>query len=173
MNTRGSLIGAIAVLCLLMLFATLPAQAQGRDHPRDPEFPGRVSNGQYDRARLRETVRRLVNHSRNFQNAVDNSLDRSKLDGTRLEDRVNYQAQRLHSAAVDLRNRLGDARDLNSSADEARKTLEVGSRLDNFVGRGKVDLRTKAFWDQIREDLRVISNAYGFRTGEFLNNNGR
>jgi len=149
------------------------ALAQGRDYPRDPEFPGRINNDRYDRGRLRETVRRLADHSRSFQTAIDRSLDRSRLDGTRREDRINFQAQNLRIAAVELRDKLSDGRDLDRSANEARKALEIASRLDNFVSRGNVDLRSRAFWDQIRGDLRVISNAYGFRAGEFLNNSGR
>jgi hypothetical protein len=173
MKNRRSFLSAVVTLGLLILSMSSLALGQGRDHPRDPEFPGRINNERYDRDRLREAVRRLVNHSRNFQTAIDNSLDRSKLDGTRREDRINYQAQNLRNASVELRDKLGDARNLDRSANEARRALEVGSRLDNFVSRGTVDLRSRAFWDQIRGDLRVISTAYGFRTGEFLNNNGR
>ena len=173
MKNRKSFLSAVVSVGLLSLCLSSLALAQGRDHPRDPEFPGRINNERYDRGRLREAVRRLVDHSRSFQTAIERSLDRSKLDGTRREDRINIQAQNLRNAAVELREKLGDARNLDRSANEARRALEVGSRLDNFVSRGNVDLRSRAFWDQIRGDLRAISSAYGFGTGEFLNNNGR
>jgi hypothetical protein len=155
---------------ILALGVPILTAAQSRDYGywQRRDYPGGQYNSRYDRGQLRDAVRRVSDRSRSFEYSVDRYLDRSRLDGTRREDRINDEVNNFRDAASSLRNRLGDARSLNNSADEARRLLELGSRIDAFMSRRNLDNRAESTWSQIREDLRMIANAYGFRPGEFF-----
>lgn len=154
MANRTKNILTITAAALMALFLPLIAQAQGNwDYRRD--------NNRYDNRALRDVSRRLDDRSRDFQRDMDRALDRSRLDGTRREDRINDIAREFHRAASDLRNSVGDGRNLSRSSDEARRVLAVGSRLNEFMDRQRLDNHLQSDWSQIRQDLRQIANIYG------------
>lgn len=116
-----------------------------------------------DHRGLREVTRRLHRHSEDFQRNLDRSLDRSRIDGTRREDRINDIARDFSNAADRLRDKIGDGDNLNRSADEARRVLQLGERIDQFVARANFNSRVQSDWSQIRQQLRFISDVYGYR----------
>ena len=65
-------------------------------------------------------------------------------------------------AAQRLKDRVGDGRDPNRGANEARALLQSASRIDRYVARVQLDSRTYSDWSQIRQDLRTIADIYGF-----------
>ncbi|HVF55308.1 MAG TPA: hypothetical protein VM934_04110 [Pyrinomonadaceae bacterium] len=139
-----------------------------RDYGRDDRYgrrSGRISD--YERRTLRDTARRLSNRSRDLQRDVDRLLDNSRYDDTRREDRVNDDVRRFRETADRFRDRAGDSNDLNRSAGEARQLLDAASRVSNYLRRLRLDSRTSNEWAQIRNDLRTISDIYGFRFRDF------
>jgi hypothetical protein len=38
--------------------------------------------------------------------------------------------------------------------------LQIGARIDQFIGRQRLDSRAESDWMQIRQDLRLIANIY-------------
>jgi hypothetical protein len=170
MLDRQRILKSFVTTAILALGIPMLTAAQGRDYPYTPrrDYPGGQYNFRYDWGQLRDAVRRVSDRSRSFENIIDRNLDRSRLDGTRREDRINDEVRNFRNAASSLRNRLGDARSLNNSADEARRLLDMGSHIDQFMSRRHLDNRAEITWSQIRDDLRTIANAYGFRAGEFL-----
>ena len=168
MTNRRRLIMNVAATALLALFLPLIASAQGNYNPwgRDRRDNGRYGS-RYDSRALSNAARRLDDRSRDFQRHLDSALDRSRYDGTRREDRINEIAIEFHDAASSLRNRVGDGGDFNRGLNEARRVLQIGSRIDQLVSRQRLDGRTRSDWAQLRQDLRVIADIYG------LNFNGR
>jgi hypothetical protein len=128
-----------------------------RDDRRDRDY------GRYDGRSLRDAARRVTDRSRDFQRHLDQALDHSRYDDTRREDRINDIAQDFRNAANDFRNEVGDGRNLNRGANEARRLLQLGSMIDRFISRNRLDARSASDWSQIRQDLRLISDAYGQR----------
>lgn len=169
MTNRRRFILNVMASALIALFLPLIASAQGNYDPWGRDRRDR-DNGRYDSRTLRDAARRLDNKSRDFQRHLDSALDRSRIDGTRREDRINDIARDFRDAASDLKNEVGDGRNLNRSADEARRVLQLGSRIDQVMGRQRLNPRAESDWMQIRQDLRVIANIYGlnFNSG----NNG-
>ena len=141
-----------------------------RDRRRDDDYYGRGRSGRisdYDRRRLRDLARRIDSRSRDLQRDVDRLLDRSRVDGTRREDRINNDFQHFRNAAARFKDTAGDSNDLNRSADEARQLLNLASRVSNYLRRLRMDSRTANDWAQIRNDLRLVSDIYGFRFNDF------
>jgi hypothetical protein len=158
MTNRFKLIPTLIAAALVALCLPIMASAQGSYDPwnRNRDY------GRYGQRGLRDSIRRVRDRSDDFRNHLDRALDRSRIDDTRREDRINDIAAEFERAAIRLDNRFDNGRDLNRSHNEARHLLEVGARIDQLMARTRFrDGRVQSVWAQIRQDLRVIANAYG------------
>lgn len=173
--TKRSFILSFFAVAIFALSLPVLASAQGN---WDPWGNGR-NNGRnnrrrdddryynYNRRALKESINRVENRSDHFKDRLEDALDHSRLNGSNLEDRINELADRFQDAADDLKDAFDDGRNLNRSTDEARRLLQLGSQLDRFMYRARLDGHTEAHWSQIRRDLNVIANAYGFNFADF------
>jgi len=156
--TRFTLIKSIAFAALLALSLPVLAAAQGTYDPwgrnRDN---GRY--GRYDDRYLRDSIHRLDRLAKDFERDFDRALDRSRQNGSRREDVLNGEAREFRNAVGNLKSRFGNGRDLNRSANEAQRVLQVGNRLDRLAYRVN-DGRIASEWSQIQQELRVIADAY-------------
>ena len=163
MTNRRRFLPTIIATALMALFLPLVAAAQGNNGPwnrggRDND--DWRNRNRYDSRVLRDVTRRLEDRSSDFQRHLDSALDRSRYDGTRREDRINDIARDFRNAASDLRRSVNNGRNLDRSSDEARRVLQIGSRIDMFIARQRLDYRAASDWAQIRQDLRVIADIY-------------
>lgn len=142
------LAAAFLALCLPMV-----AAAQWPDYGRDRND----RNGRYDDRYLRDSIHRLDRLAKDFEKEVDRSLDRSRRDGTRNEDRINNEARQFRNAASSLKSRFGNGRDLNRSRGEAQRVLQEAQGLNRVV---RLDNRLSSQWSQIQRELNVIADAY-------------
>lgn len=156
-NTLKFSILAAAILAL-SLPAAAAAQLGGYPQNRYPD-----NRGRYDDRGLRDSVHRLDRLAKDFERDMDRALDRSRANGTSREDRINDDVHQFRDAVGDLKSRVGNGRDLNRSADEARRVLEEGQQLDRVARPRWFDSRLASEWSQIQQELRYISNVYGFR----------
>jgi len=154
--TRINLVKSIIFAALLAL--TLPAlvAAQG---VYDPWGRDNRNNGRNNDRYLRDSIQRLDRLAKSFERDMDRALDRSRQNGTRREDVLNGEARQFREAVGDLKSRFGNGRDLNRSANEAQRVLQSGNRLERVANRIN-DGRIRSEWSQIRQELRVISDAY-------------
>jgi hypothetical protein len=165
MNRFKSLV-AIFAFSLLVLSLPIVASAQWRDNRRNDDYYG---NGGYNR-NLQGTIRNLKNRSERFERQIDRELDRSRYDGRRQEDRINDMARDFANAVERLDDEYDNRRDYNSSRDEAQRVLQLGLQLDRALSRGRLSYNVQNEWNRIRQDLQVISNAFG---GYYNDNNNR
>lgn len=165
MNRFKSLV-AVFAFSLLVLSLPIVASAQWRDNRRNDDYYG---NGGYNR-NLQGTIRNLKNRSERFERQIDRELDRSRYDGRRQEDRINDMARDFANAVERLDDEYDNRRDYNSSRDEAQRVLQLGSQLDRVLSRGRLSYNVQNEWNRIRQDLQVISNAFG---GYYNDNNNR
>jgi hypothetical protein len=174
------LIPTVFAVALIALCLPAIATAQGsydpyggsygrdRDYRRDDN-----RNGYYDQRRLRDSVKRLDNLSGDFQRHLDSALDHSRLDDSQREDRINEVADDFHEASDNLKDRYDDGKNLNRSSGEARRLLQLGSVLNAFMLRNRLDGRVESDWSRIRQELNVVANAYGFNMADFENRDYR
>lgn len=153
-----------SILAAAILALSLPAAAaaqwgnypQGRDRNRD-------DYGRYNERALRDSVHRLDRLAKSFERNMDRALDRSRVNGTQREDRINAQVHQFRDAVGDLKSRIGNGRDLNRSADEARRVMQESQQVDRIARPRWFDNRLASDWSQIQRELRFISDVYGFR----------
>jgi hypothetical protein len=158
MTNRLRIIPTIIAAALVALFLPVMASAQGNYDPWNRNRNDGYNNNRW----LRDAIRRVSDRSDDFKDHLDSALDRSRIDDTRREDRINDIAREFERAANRLKDRFNDGRDLNRSAGEARRLLDIGARIDQFMSRSRINGRATSDWAQIRQDLRVISNAYNY-----------
>src|SRR2546423_12228658 len=96
-------IGAIAVLMLVAGLANV-AQAQ---------HPSRLSEGD-----LKGLISRLERDSAQFRQSLDSSLDHSRLDGSRAEDRINDFVKGFEEATDRLKDRFDDNHSASATVQE-------------------------------------------------------
>jgi outer membrane murein-binding lipoprotein Lpp len=135
---------AAAILALMLLagFANL-AQAQR---------PYRLSEGD-----LRGLIDRLERDSDQFRQSLDSSLDRSRLDGSRAEDRINDFIKDFEASTDRLKDRFDDDRSASATVQEV---LERGARIDRFVTNHRLTGRAYDDWRRVRTDLDELASAY-------------
>ncbi len=183
-HQRRRLVQTFILAALFAIALPVAASAQGnydpygrdRDYRRDRDR-GYGRNGDYrrnndsrygyDQRQLRDSVRRVKDRSNDFKKHIDSALDHSRYDGRRREDHINDEARNFHDAADRLKDHYDDGRNLNRSTEDARRLVQLDSHIDKFVSRNQLDGRTMSDWSAIRQDLRVIANAYGFRMSDF------
>jgi hypothetical protein len=161
MTNRRTLSFSIFAAAILALCLPVLAAAQGGYGY--PDY-GRNRNGQYgryDERYLKDSIQRLDRLAKDFERDLDRALDRSRVDGTQREDRINAQGHDFRRAVSSLKSNFGNGRDLNRSRDEAQRVLEEARQFDR-IGRARgIDNRVASEWSQIQQELRIISDAYG------------
>ncbi len=152
MTNRHTLKFSIFAAAILAFALPAAASAQYRGY------------GRYDDRGLRDSVQRLDRLAKDFERDVDRALDHSRANGSNREDQINNQVHQFRDAVGDLKSRVGNGRDLNRSSNEARRVLQEADQLDRFARRG-FDGRSGSSWSQIQQELRYISDVYGFGYG--------
>lgn len=158
---------SLVVAALFALALPLVASAQGR-YP-DYGYPD-YGRGRYEDRGLRDSIHRLDRLAKDFERELDRELDRSRVDGTRREDRLNQEARQFRNAVSRLKSRYGNGRDLNRSRDEAARVLEEAQQLERVIRPRWYGNGVSSQWGQIRRELNVIERAYGLYG---YNNRGR
>ena len=150
---------------VLALSLPVAAAAQWGGYPQD-RYPDNRNNGRYrrydDRA-LKDSAQRLDRLAKDFERDMDRALDRSRVNGTNREDRINEEVHQFRRAAADFKSRVGNGRDLNRSSDQARRVLDEAQQVNRIARPRWFDGRLSSQWSAIEQELRFISDVYGFR----------
>jgi len=144
---------------MLALFVPAVASAQNwPDYRRDRD------NGRYDNRYVRDSIQRLDRLAKDFEREVDRDLDHNRrVNGSRREDQINREAHEFRNAVGDLKSAFGNGRDMSRSSDEAQRVLRQANVVERIMPRQFASSRLSSLWSQIRNELNVISNAYGYR----------
>ena len=169
MINRRTLNFSIFAAAMLALCLPVLAAAQGGYGYPDYRRNRNGNYGRYDERYLRDSIHRLDRLAKDFERDLDRALDRSRVDGTRQEDRINAQGHDFRRAVSSLKSNFGNGRDLNRSRDEAQRVLQEARQFDRIGRLRAVDNRVANEWSQIQQELRIISDAYGLGYGGYNN----
>jgi hypothetical protein len=158
MNNRRTLKFSILAAVLALCLPALAAAQYGGRYPDDRNR----DYGRYDDRYLRDSVHRLDRLAKDFEHDMDQALDRSRVNGSRREDQINSVVHDFRRAVGDLKSRVGNGRDLNRSANEASRVLQLADQVDRVARPRWFDSRLGSEWSQIQRELRVVIDVYGF-----------
>lgn len=152
---------------------------------------GGYGNGGYG-YNIKSTVKNLKNKAERFENAVDryddDDDDRYNRGGyggyggygnggygnNNYGRNLERLADQFKDATDDLEDAYGNGRNMNNSADEARRVLDIASQIDREVynsRRGGNNVSGQ--WNSMRQDLNMLANAYGYNNNNRNNRNNR
>jgi hypothetical protein len=134
-----------SILCAVML-AGLFVVANAQDAPY------RISDKEVQKA-----MKQLKRDTEKFRKSLDSSLDRSRLDGTKQEDRINDFLHDYEKATERLYDRFKDNK---SVATDVETVLDGAARIDQFMRRHSPTGRAERDWSAVRQDLRRLAEAY-------------
>lgn len=147
---------AVSVIVLALLAAASPADAQWRADRRDDRRDDR-------RVSVERLIRQVETRSDAFRRSVDRALDRSRLDGSRREDRINEEVKQFERAV----DRLRDEFNRRDSRDETRRNVERVLREADEIGRA---IRTSNLartvdreWAVLRAELNTLADVYNLK----------
>ena len=145
------------------------------------------NNGYYDNGALKSTIRRVQNQARQLENAFDHN-NGGRYGGYGNGGSLENLTDQFKNAADDLEDEFGNGRNLSNSYDEASRLVQLGQQIDRMLGSngggrggrgnggyGGYNNNGMYAWNAIRNDLRVIANAYGigYNNRGYGNGNGR
>lgn len=138
----------LAVVFALVIFGSSEANAQRRGN--------KMTKAQVD-----VVIKRVEERVDRFVAQFNDSLDRSRLNNTNREDKLNERARDLESATDELRREF-DRRDTwSENAAEVRKCLNVASDIDVAMKARKFERTTENNWRAVVNELNALAKAYG------------
>jgi DNA-binding TFAR19-related protein (PDSD5 family)/mRNA-degrading endonuclease YafQ of YafQ-DinJ toxin-antitoxin module len=132
------------VACAILIALTASAAAAGAQE--------RMTDDQ-----LKNLIERVEKSTDNFRAALDSSLDKSLLDGSRTEDNINQFVKDFEQAADRLEDRYGDR---NAAAGLVSEVLRRASFIDNFMLRHALTPSAQSSWATLRTQLDDLARAY-------------
>jgi hypothetical protein len=139
---------AIAIPTLLA--GSLRAQDDRPRHPDRRQWMGQIS----------VIVRDCDLRATEFRSALARALDRSRLDGTRAEDRLNEHAKRLDVAIHRLRESWNREHDPERSREHVREAVAAAREINWAIETDQVRGRVQHEWDRLRAELSLLAGAF-------------
>ena len=146
------LIIATTTLCAFLILCLPSAEAQRRRSPR--------ARG-YTRAEVNAIIKRAEDRSDEFVKLFDRALDRSGLDGTKREDRLNERARELEKTLDDLRREFDRKENYIETRPEVSRALNKAEEINQVMRRRRMGGETERQWGLLRAELNTLADVYG------------
>ena len=115
--------------------------------------PYRVSDREVEKI-----LRRIEQQSDRFRSALDSSLDKSRLNGTREEDEINRFVKEFYEQTKTLRDHFDDHK---STSADVQAVLDRAASIDSFMRRNPMRRNDAAReWNRLRGNLDELAQVY-------------
>ncbi|HEX8145233.1 MAG TPA: hypothetical protein VF553_21885 [Pyrinomonadaceae bacterium] len=143
-----------AIALFMVAIVSTPAQAQyGRGY----------RNRGYTKAQVEQIIRRLETQSDRFVRSFDQSLDNSRMDGTRREDNLNQRARDLENALDVLRQEFDRTDRYQETRSQVSSVLNVAEEINRAVRNRRLRGNTERLWARVRSELNSLASIYNLR----------
>jgi len=133
--------GLVAALSLVIFAGR--AQAQVTDRINDDD--------------VKHILTRLDQTAGTFRKSLDHGLDRSSLDGTRREDRINDFVKNFAKTTDRLKEKFNDH---NQASGLVRDVLVSAQDIDRFMAEHRLSSQAQDDWSNVRGVLDDLARAY-------------
>jgi len=115
--------------------------------------PYRVTDREVERI-----LRSIEQQSDRFRSALDSSLDKSRINGTREEDDINRFVKEFYESTKTLRHRFDDHK---STSADVQTVLDRAASIDSFMRRNPMRRNNAAReWERLRGNLDELAQVY-------------
>ena len=150
MKTRLRIVITLSAVCAALLLLAVSGSAQPR------EARGRL----YTKAEVDRIIKRVETSSDKFKKEFDKALDRSRLNNTNREDRLNDYAKDLEHATDDLRKHFDRTDKWIENKEEVRTCLSLASKLNVAMRNRRLGPKVESRWVALRYDLNTLADVY-------------
>ncbi|MBA2621079.1 MAG: hypothetical protein H0U87_07755 [Acidobacteria bacterium] len=120
----------------------------------------RYNRVQVSKQQVEQLLERIEERSDHFSNALNKSLDRSRLDGSRAEDNITARARNLENATDELRREF-DHRDSHmENSTEVRKVINAARNVNRIMIRRNFSQRAEQSWVRLRSEINTLGRLY-------------
>lgn len=107
--------------------------------------------------RVESLLERVESRADRFRASLDEALDRSRADDTRLEDEINGYVQEFERATDRWKSHFGDK---NAATADAEEVLRRARSIDDFMAAHALTPRAQSDWADLRSALDELARAY-------------
>lgn len=133
---------------------------RGRSSNERPYDRNRNKRQEYSRDNVRNLVRQVEDRADVFRKEFDRHLDRSRLDGSRMEDRLNDVVQRFERATNALRKKSDRMAGWEEVREEVVQVVARGREVDSIMRRGQWGSNLEREWDRLRIAINELGRIY-------------
>jgi hypothetical protein len=141
------------VVAGVSLFAGMPARVAAQDANRDTVLTT---------ASVGEVVDRLAKRTGDFKSSFNHEIEKSLIDGTKLEDRVKRRADDLHDDAQKMKDEFHDKKDKNNPKvrEKVDRTLADAADINRIMVEHRFTDKLQREWSSLRSDLNGLAAVY-------------
>lgn len=139
----------VFILLVISGLSFIPVQAQGR-------YRGRF----YSKTDVNRIIVRVEERSDAFRKSVDNNLDRSRLDDTRREDRINNQVKQFETALDELRREFDRRDTFREVRREVERVMRQSDEINALLRNSRFSPVVEQQWRLLRADLNRLAGIY-------------
>lgn len=114
--------------------------------------PTRLSDDQVERL-----LERIEKSADKFRESIDDALDNSRANDSKLEKDVNRFVEAFENATDRLESRFDDDK---SSSEDVQEVLTRAAAINSMMARHAFNDRAQADWRLLRGDLNELARAY-------------
>ena len=149
----SNFVRSVCLVAGVTLIAGVPARVAAQDANRDSVLTT---------ASVGEVVDRLAKRTGDFKSSFNHEIEKSMIDGTRLEDRVKRRADDLHDDAQKMKDEFHDKKDKNHPKvrDKVDRTLADGADINRIMVEHRFTDKLQREWASLRADLNGLAAVY-------------
>lgn len=117
----------------------------------------------YNKRDVEQIIKRVEDSSDRFTRSFDRNLDRSRLDGTSLEDRLNHQVKQLEDRLDDLRDDFDRRDDWRETRQRVSGVMREAGEVNSIMRRGRFQGDVHSQWSYVKRDLNRLADTYNLR----------
>ncbi|MBA4186250.1 MAG: hypothetical protein H0X49_19910 [Acidobacteria bacterium] len=117
----------------------------------------------YSQQQVEQLLERIEERTDAFSTQLNKSLDRSRLDGSRIEDNIAERASELENATDELRREFDHNDTRGENRPEAEKVMITATNIDRLMRNRNFGGQTESTWAALRTEINILAKLYGLQ----------
>ena len=119
--------------------------------------PVLAQRGRWSREQIGDLIRTLERETNDFRKDFDRALDRSRLNNSGREDRVNASMKRFENEMDEVRREFARRDDWWDIRDNVRKAVNAARDVDRTMRNQRLGPQVERQWVAIRRGMNVLA----------------
>jgi hypothetical protein len=138
---------SVAILCVVGLLSL-------------PAAPAQTGGSRLSDSELEKLIDRAENLTNDLDDDFSDSLDKTRLDGTDEEDRLQHQAEALEDTMDEIHSAYKKRAGSDEIKDKVHRALTIAADIDRVVVKYRLTEEVEGDWKQLRSDLNAMARHF-------------